>query len=257
MESNEINVEYSVDDVPVVPAPEKKPVIKKGWPIVTFVIIGICIVVYIIEFIMGLGRSTEMDWQVLIKLGGKFNLLVQAGEYWRLVVPIFLHGDIFHLICNMYALYVWGPMTEKLFGSLKFSIVFLLSGIAGFILSYAGGSMFSVAIGASGAIFGIFGAMLSFRRQYKLVYKRLIGPSLFLIIILNIVLGFTSQGIDNLGHIGGLIGGYLAAEAVGLNNDNSFKVRKLIFGAVFVLLAAAGIIYGNYRVIYYDWSSLI
>ena len=117
--------------------------------------------------------------------------------------------------------------------------------------------MFSVAIGASGAIFGIFGAMLSFRRQYKLVYKRLIGPSLFLIIILNIVLGFTSQGIDNLGHIGGLIGGYLAAETVGLNNDNSFKVRKLIFGAVFVLLAAAGIIYGNYRVINFDWSSLI
>ena len=253
MEDNEIRVEYSVDDVPVVEKVERAPTIKRGRPIAALVIIGLCIVAYLLEVVLGATRNNL----VLLEMGGKHNLLVYAGEYWRLVVPIFLHGSFMHLLSNMYALFSWGPNAERLFGTTRFCIIYMLSGIAGFVLSYALGSMNSVAIGASGAIFGVFGALLSFRRKHRTAFKRFFGPSLVFIIALNIVIGFTTPGVDNFGHIGGLIGGFLVAEAVGLDGERKLTWQKALFAAAFIAFIVAGMLYGGYRIKTFDWSSIL
>jgi rhomboid protease GluP len=155
------------------------------------------------------------DGGTLIALGAKANGLILAGEYWRLLTPIFLHIGIVHLLFNSYALNLFGRELEALFGSLRFAIVYFLSGIAGSILSFA----FSpyTAAGASGAIFGVIGALAAFliRNRDTLGDRgRQHLQSLVFMIGVNLVLGFTLAGIDNYGHIGGLVAGFLLGFAL-------------------------------------------
>lgn len=153
-----------------------------------------------------LGGSENLD--VLILFGAKYNPLIVAGQYWRLLSAVFVHVGVAHLLFNAYALFSFGMEVERRFGRARFLALYLLSGIASTTASFVGSPV--VSAGASGAVFGLAGASLAYYAAYR---DRLGGvgrrslASILMIVGLNLVMGFTAPGIDNLGHIGGLIAG--------------------------------------------------
>lgn len=191
-------------------------------PIITYTIIAICIILFAMMYLLGNGST---DTLTLINFGANYDLLTKEGEYYRLLTSMFLHIGILHLLCNMYSLYIIGKEVENLFGKWKFLIIYLLSGISGGILSLAF-SHNTVSAGASGAIFGLLGALLYFGYYYRTYLGATIRSSIIPVIIINLVIGFLSPGIDNAAHIGGLIAGVLTSMMVGIP-DKSTKTEKI------------------------------
>jgi len=181
--------------------PERKPYITNA-------LLVIMTVFYALQWITDL----VFGYDLLAIYGMKSNELIIAGEYWRLVTAMFLHGSILHLGFNLYALYILGRRVEQFFGSLRFVGLFLIAGITGNLLSF----VFTEApsLGSSTAIFGLLGAegifiyqhRNLFGDQFKVALRQIIQVALG-----NLVIGFMIPGIDNMGHIGGLIGGAIYA----------------------------------------------
>lgn len=156
-------------------------------------------------------RGTE-DLRVLIFFGAKVNELIVEGQTWRLFTAMFIHIGVFHLLVNLYALFALGPLVEGYYGSLRFLAIYLIGGLFGSLASYAFSD--AVSAGASGAIFGLAGAITVFFMRYRDnfgAHGRSILQNMLVIIGINLVFGLTVPGIDNWGHIGGLIGGALVA----------------------------------------------
>jgi membrane associated rhomboid family serine protease len=173
---------------------------------------------------------------VLIRYGAKVNAYINVyHEWWRFVTPIFLHGGIAHLLMNMYGLWVIGPYVEKLYGSAKFVVFWVLTGVAGVVASYLsvqpgihnagplGRFLFksqdAVSVGASGALFGLIGVLfvfgIKFRHELPEGFKRAFGTGMLPTILLNIFIGYAIPVIDNAAHMGGLVMGALLALVVG------------------------------------------
>lgn len=190
--------------------------------VVTNIIIAICIVMFALMYLLGSGSE---DIGTLLNFGANLDTLVKSGEYYRLFTCMFLHIGILHLLCNMYSLHIIGREIENLYGKAKFLIIYILSGICGSILSIAF-SHNTVSAGASGAIFGLLGALLYFGYYYRTYLGATIRSSVLPVIIVNLVIGFLSSGIDNAAHIGGLVGGILASMLVGVP-DKSTKKDKI------------------------------
>lgn len=177
-------------------------VFKMKKPIITWTLIIINVLIFIIsQFFNYIPFS--INRQAIVN-----------GEYYRLITGIFLHGSIIHLICNCYAIYVIGTQLESFLGRLKFTIVYILSGIAGSMLSIFFSNGYS--IGASGAIFGLLGSLLYFGYHYRVYLDSVVKSQIIPLIFLNLSLGFFLSGIDNWAHIGGLIGGIFSTMAVGI-----------------------------------------
>jgi len=213
-------------------------------PYVTYMILGINIAAWLIMNLAGLLFGWSMNAQ-LIYFGAKVNALIVRGEYWRLITAMFLHIGVAHLFFNSYALYIYGPIVEKLYGKTKYILIYLISGLIGSIFSYALSP--NPSAGASGAIFGLMGALLYFRKQKKGLFQRIFGPGLILIIGINLLYGFIQPGIDNWGHIGGLIGGYLISSAVGLYRANRIDMNKVLTWLILIAIIVSGLWYGNYK----------
>jgi rhomboid protease GluP len=214
-------------------------------PYITYAILGINIGIWLLMSLtgmfMGWGQNTQ-----LLYFGAKVNELIAQGEYWRLFSAMFLHIGLLHLFFNSYALYLYGPAVEKLFGKLKFILVYIISGLMGSLLSY----LFSPnpAAGASGAIFGLMGSLLYFRREKRSLFQRVFGPGLVMIIGINLMYGFVQRGIDNWGHIGGLLGGFLTGNALGLYRDREKRYgRKLLMWLVIISIFVLGLNYGQIK----------
>lgn len=164
----------------------------------------------LISLLMG-SKYPETDITLLL-MGAKYNSLILDGEVWRLFTAMFLHIGIIHLLFNLFALNFLGPMVEGYFGHWRFAVIYVIGGLFGSLASYAFSPVPSA--GASGAVFGLAGATT----VYFLRYRNNFGErgqsmlqSMFAIIGINLVFGFATSGIDNWGHIGGLIGGALVA----------------------------------------------
>jgi rhomboid protease GluP len=147
----------------------------------------------------------------MIRLGAIIPHILQNGQYWRLVAAMFLHGGWLHWFLNSWALYQLGTLYETLFGSVRFALVYFVSGICASIASSEMGH--GPAVGASGAIFGILGAFIfSIRRSPQYRHqpwtKSLISQLVFWIAV-NIAIGFSVKFIDNSAHIAGLITGLI------------------------------------------------
>lgn len=166
-------------------------------------------------FLLQLATSQFYGIDVVMALGAKVNEAIAAGQVWRLITPIFIHAGVVHLLVNMYSLYALGPAVESFFGSPRMLVLFLLSGVAGVILSLALSPYASV--GASGAIFGLLGALGAFLFLHRSTLGRWGSVQLRQIIfvaVLNLALGLT-PGIDNWGHLGGLLAGTAMAWFMG------------------------------------------
>ena len=198
-------------------------------PIVTYIIMAICIILFILMELSG--GSTNS--QTLLKYGANLDVLVKNGEYYRLFTCIFLHIGIMHLLCNMYSLYIIGREVENLFAKIKYIIIFILSGIFGSIMSLAF-THNTISAGASGAIFGLLGALLYFGMHYRTYLGEAIKRSIIPIIVVNLIIGFFAEGIDLAAHIGGLVGGVLVAMMVGVPDKS--KAKDIINGTILTII---------------------
>ena len=201
-------------------------------------LIGINVIMFLLTQIIDLSLGYG-----LVRLGGKVNALIGQGEFWRLFTAMFLHSDWMHLIFNMMALYILGRDIERFFGRKKFFAIYLVGGLMGSAASYV--FIENMSVGASGAIFALMGANLFLYKLNPLVYKRIYGSDILLLIGVNLIIGFLRPNIDMAGHIGGLIGGFLTASAVGLNYEKTFIRKRLLFQAVTALLLIGMIISGT------------
>jgi rhomboid protease GluP len=198
-------------EIPPSPAvPGGQSVVRPVYrPYVTYVLISICILVYLLQ----VGTSYLLKVDIPAALGVKDNQLIMQGQVWRLITPIFLHSDqtILHIGFNMYALFYIGPTLERFYGRRRYLGLFILSGFAGNVISF----MFSQyqSLGSSTAIFGLLGAEGVLIYQNREIFGSIARRALSQVVIVavaNLIIGLT-PGIDNWGHIGGLIGGTLFA----------------------------------------------
>jgi rhomboid protease GluP len=184
----------------------------------TYVLITINILMFIVTAFLS-KNFINSDIEVLIKLGAKDNLRITEGQYYRLITAAFLHGGFIHLAVNMYALNALGPLVEKVYGRIKFLIIYFTAAILSSFFSFLFSS--SVSIGASGAIFGLLGATLTFAYKMRSKIGTRMVSNVFSVIILNVIVGVTLPNIDNFGHLGGLIGGTFISLALGFKIVNN------------------------------------
>ena len=214
------------------------------------------------------GMSSSVLWSgfhldVLLAYGAKLNALIKAPNYqwWRFVTPMFLHVNLLHLLVNMYSLWIIGPYVEKLYGSAKFVVFWVLSGVAGVVASYltvrpnlaTGGlgrflfkTLDEPSAGASGALFGLVGVLfvfgIKFRHELPDGFKRAFGTGLLPTILINLFIGYLGRGfIDNAAHLGGLVTGAAMALLVqykrpGEKHDSAIAWRVLQIAALAVVV---------------------
>jgi len=174
-------------------------------PFLTYLILSINLIVFLLMTIAG--GST--DHRVLIAFGAKVNSLIQAGEVWRFLTSTFIHIGFMHLAFNLYAFWSLGPFIEERFGRWRFLTIYILSGLGGSIASFFFSS--SLSAGASGAIFGLLGALLYYSIRRPSLWKSGLGMNLVLVILINFGFGLTMPGIDNYAHLGGLLTGTITS----------------------------------------------
>lgn len=198
---------YETHPAPPEPAPQPVRVaLPQAAPYVTYAIIGITVIFYILQ----LATQALLQVDVPVAFFIKANDLIREGQLWRLLTPALVHGSIAHIGFNMYALFSFGTSLERYFGRGRFLTLYLLGAFAGNVMSFLFSDAYS--LGASTAIFGLIGAeaVFLYRNRELLAgqFRSAIGNVLFIIAI-NLFLVGSLPGIDNWGHIGGLIGGLM------------------------------------------------
>jgi len=214
---------------------------KVKTPLVTYTLIAINILVAGLIYLYSLKSGRSYD-ELLQVFGAKVNSSILAGEYWRLLTPVFLHAGVVHLLINCYSLYAIGVSVERIFGRPRFLVVYFIAGVLGNILSF----MFSPnpGVGASGAIFGLLGALLYFGLEKPSLFRRFFGNSILITIVINLTYGFSSTGIDNFAHIGGLIGGFLASGTVARPAKTRWYFNRYLYIVLTICITVSGLAYG-------------
>ena len=206
-------------------------IFKLKTPYVTIGLIVINVIMFVFMYILGNGSTSE---STLINLGAYKKSLVLSGEYYRLLTSAFLHIGIIHLLFNCYALYIIGRQMESFLGRIKFIIIYLISAICGSLLTLI--FPISISVGASGAIFGLLGSMLYFGYNYRVYLGNVLKSQVIPLIVINLLIGFAWNDVNNAAHIGGLIGGVLSTYALGLKykSTKSQKINGWILLTIFV-----------------------
>ena len=241
----------STDFQPAAPTPGPIALrLPSAPPRVTHVILGLTIFVYLLQ----LASQFLTGYDLPLMLGAKSGELIRAGEVWRLITPILLHGSLWHIGFNMYALFSFGTGLERRFGHFRFLALYLLAGFSGNVLSFLFTS--GISVGSSTSIFGLIAAEGIFLYQNRKLFgeeaKQAIG-NVVSVAAINLVIGFSSGGlIDNWGHIGGLLGGLAFAWFGGplwqveglyplLRLIDRRESRDVILGAAVVLVTFGGL----------------
>ncbi|MEC5422251.1 rhomboid family intramembrane serine protease [Virgibacillus sp. C22-A2] len=200
---------------------EAESILSYGKPFFTYVLLLANILMFFV--LESAGDSTSIE--NLIEFGAKYNPAIIEGEWWRIISSMFLHIGFLHLFMNMMALFYLGSMVERIFGVSRFIFIYFMAGIGGGLASFAFTT--SVSAGASGAIFGLFGALMLFGLMYKKIFFQTMGRGILVLIAVNIVFGFVVPQIDNGAHLGGLITGFIAAAICFLPKKRDYKKQFL------------------------------
>ncbi|CZQ83178.1 Hypothetical protein Tpal_409 [Trichococcus palustris] len=209
----------------------------RNKPYVTYLFLAIQIIIFVGMTFSG--GSTNIH--TLILFGAKYNPAIVNGEVWRLITPIFIHIGFTHLLVNSITLYYLGTQMEIIYGSLRFALIYLLSGLMGNIMSFAFSD--AVSAGASTSLFGLFAAAIVLGRAYPHNYAiQQMARNFTVLIVLNFAVGFFSSAIDNFGHLGGALGGVLAALFIADPNvsrgQNKQRILALVIYFVSVIIFA-------------------
>lgn len=219
-------------------------------PKATYVILGLTVFTYVMQIlsVAVLGYAVNnVDW--LEVLGARINSAIRAGEIWRFITPVFLHGSPAHIFFNMYALISIGSFMERQLSHKRFLALYFLSGFTGNVFSFLFGAQDGLSVGASTAIFGLIAAEAIFFYQNRELFgdqaKKALSNTAFIIAI-NLFIGL-APGIDNWGHVGGLFGGAMFAWFAGprwavtgippaLRLEDQRETREVFTGAGMVLV---------------------
>jgi rhomboid protease GluP len=238
------------------PVPQPQPVrvaMPSLSPVATYVILGFTILVYLLQ----MASAALLGDDLPLMLGARITELILEGQWWRFLTPVFLHGSLTHIFFNMYALFSIGSFLERQFGHGRFLLLYFLGAFAGNVFSFLLTDGYSV--GASTAVFGLIAAEGVFFYQNRKIFggqaKQAIGNAVFIIAV-NLFIGL-SPGIDNWGHVGGLLGGAMFAWFAGptwkvagmypnFHLEDQRELRETMMGAsvtilVFGSLAALGL----------------
>lgn len=215
--------------------------IKKPF-FISYIIIGINILIFILMLFYQTGFSTDLTVGTLVEFGAKHNAKIADGELYRLISSMFLHANLMHIVFNSLALRALGPDVEIFFGRAKFLIIYFTAGLIGSLGSFIFNA--SIGVGASGAIFGLLGANLYLMTLNPQLYKRIYGYDMLVLLGINLVYGLMNPSIDNVAHLAGMIGGYLAAWSVGIKQQNPFKMKHMLAQAVTVILIISMTVWG-------------
>ena len=185
-------------------APLRNPLNRVSYPTVTYALLGVTVLVFIFQMLSE--SLLKTDYPALF--GMKENSLIVQGQLWRLLTPVFLHGSILHIGFNMYALWIIGGRMERAYGHGRYIVLYFLSGYAGNVFSF----LFqpNASIGASTAIFGLLAAeaVLLYLNRRMIMDSRAMLLNIITIGVINLIIGTVpGSGIDNWGHLGGLLGG--------------------------------------------------
>lgn len=216
--------------------------IQQSQPILAYGVLALNVLIFVLDqYVLNLQ---------LTELGVKDNAAIMAGELWRFVTPMFLHASLVHVAVNGYSLFIIGPQVERTYGHLRFAAIYLLSGIAGVIASFAFSPYQS--LGASGAIFGLVGALLPLlyrnRRIFQNTQRQIM--SLVRVIAINLLIGFLPL-IDGWAHGGGLVAGlalgWFATPLLRVLQDFDGSVRikdessgAMVWAAIFIVAMVIG-----------------
>lgn len=171
----------------------------------------LAIINVIVFLVLSFGGMTESATYMLEHGAMYVPYIIEHGEYYRLFTSMFLHFGFSHLLNNMVTLAIMGRYVEPMVGKVRFLLIYFVSGLGGNILSFIGEFItgdYAVSAGASGAIFGITGALLALTVIYRGRAGQVTSRDMIIMIGISLYLGFTSQGVDNLAHVGGLITGF-------------------------------------------------
>jgi rhomboid protease GluP len=235
-----------VADVSEPAAPPQEVVSKSGSP-VTKVLLVVNIFIFVVMAVASAGQSLgSANRELMLRWGADWGpLTLGAEQYWRLVSNAFLHWDVLHLAFNMYALWNLGVAVERYFGSSKLLVMYFLAAVGGSLASlYFHPEVTSA--GASGAVFGAFGSLLAFLRfhasKFEKTFVKSATQSIVVLLVVNLLWGFSRPGIDNFAHIGGFITGVLAGLCCVTNDPRS--TRWTAANVVWLALLSAGLLYG-------------
>lgn len=197
-------------------------------PRVTYSLIAINVAIFAIQFLQGV-NTLAVDYGMW-PIGIAMN-----GEWWRLFTSAFLHGSFLHIAFNMYVLFFIGPTLERILGHTRFLILYVLAAFGGSVASYWFSDMNTVSVGASGAIFGLMGALVVAGRRLKYDITQVL-----VLLGINVVIGFIAPSVDWRAHLGGLIAGALIA-AVMVFPPKRLRVPVQVTGVVGFLFLLIGL----------------
>lgn len=214
---------------------------KSEKTIITYILIALNLLIFALMGLYSWRSGTDYN-TLLLEFGSKENAHILQGEYWRFITPIFLHLNIVHVALNCYSLYFIGILAERIFGKAKFITIYFAAGILGNIFSFA----FSLnsGVGASGAIFGLFGAILFICIEKPALFKSGLGYNIVGVICINLFYGFTNSGIDNFAHLGGLVGGLIFA---GIFNESKKKLwyfNRYVYVLLALIITSSTVLWG-------------
>jgi membrane associated rhomboid family serine protease len=168
-------------------------------PVVTYTLIGVTIVVFLLQIVQGIDAMAERwgMWPIAVAMG---------GQWWRLITSAFLHGSFLHIAFNMYVLFALGPTLERILGHGRFIVLYLTAAFGASVTSYVFSDANMVSVGASGAIFGLMGALVVAGKRLRYDITQVL-----VLIGINIAIGFIAPGVDWRAHLGGLVAGAAVA----------------------------------------------
>ncbi len=209
-------------------------IFKKDIPLVTYILIGINLLVFALMYILGAGST---DNATLVYFGAAFKPFILDGQWFRLITSGFVHIGILHLAFNNYALYLIGPHLENYFGRIKYVIIYFGTILISSLFSLVFLDTQTISAGASGAIFGLLGALLYFGYHHRVFLGNMMSSGIIPLILINLFIGFSMPGINNAAHIGGLISGVMLAMAVGIKYKTSKaeQINAIIITIIFSL----------------------
>ncbi len=220
---------------------------------VTYVVLGINILLFGVSLLVTMRNSQSLNLLggiiplVLDRLGACRPLPFMEGEWWRLIMPIFLHGNLLHIAMNTWVLMDVGPQVEEVYGSARYLFLYIVTGAVGFAASSVTGHF---SIGASGALMGLIGLMLAITTRRGGTYMQMIRAQLIRWVAYIFIIGFIIRGIDNAAHLGGLATGFLLgkvfADREPMNSVERQRAYLLGWLAGLIVVVSFGFMLRNY-----------